>query len=219
MPDNAGTYLKVKTAVVWAMQEAALKALQVHWSLQLWSGHSGCSPGQSVGHLYDLGRLASSQQADPTLSLVISRLWDGTLEWWQPKLTDPPKFSLFLQEWNHLVLKRGILYRWARPRVSEETLFQLVLPATQREVALKGCHDQVGHLGLKCMLDLMPDQFFWPCMAAQAKEHIRKCHPCLALKPSSPRLPWKYHGHTSLGACPPRLPVSGTRERSRIVFS
>ena len=32
------------------------------------------------------------------------------------------------------------------------------------------------------MLDLMCDRFFWPCMAAQVKEHIGKCHPCLAFK-------------------------------------
>ena len=29
-----------------------------------------------------------------------------------------------------------------------------------REVTLKGCHDEVGHLGLEHMLDLMCDQFF-----------------------------------------------------------
>ena len=32
------------------------------------------------------------------------------------------------------------------------------------------------------MLDLMHDRFFWPCMAAQAKEHVWQCHPCLAFK-------------------------------------
>ena len=30
----------------------------------------------------------------------------------------------------------------------KETLFQLVLPAAQRETALRGCHDKVGNLGL-----------------------------------------------------------------------
>ena len=28
----------------------------------------------------------------------------------------------------------------------------------------------------------MCDWFFWPCMVAQAKEHVGKCHPCLAFK-------------------------------------
>ena len=102
---------------------------------------------------------------------------------------NPPKYGQFLQECNHLLLKQGILYRWARPRESEETLFQLVLPAAQREVALKGCHNEVGHLGLKHMLNPMHDRFYWPLMAAQAKEHIGKYHPCLAFKAKQPKAP------------------------------
>ena len=58
-----------------------------------------------------------------------------------------------------------------------------------REVALKGCHDEVGHLGLECMLDLMHDRFYWPHRAAQAKEHISKCHPHLTFKAKQPKDP------------------------------
>ena len=89
------------------------------------------------------------------------------------------------------MLQKGILYRRARPRESDETLLQLVLPPAYREVALKGCHDEVGHLGLECMLDLMRDSFFWPHMAVQVKEHIGKCHPCLAFKARQPKAPLK----------------------------
>ena len=39
------------------------------------------------------------------------------------------------------------------------------------------------------MLDLMHDQFFWPCMAAQAKEHIDKCCSCLTFKAKQPKAP------------------------------
>ena len=39
------------------------------------------------------------------------------------------------------------------------------------------------------MLDLMHDWFFWPHMAAQAKEHIGKCHLCLAFKAKQPNAP------------------------------
>ena len=66
---------------------------------------------------------------------------------------------------------------------------QLVLPPAYREVALKGCHDEVDHLGLERMLDLMHDRFFWPHMAVQAKEHIGKCRPCLAFKARQPKAP------------------------------
>ena len=54
---------------------------------------------------------------------------------------------------------------------------------------LKGSHDEGGHLGLEHMLDLMHDQFFWPCMAAQLKEHIGKYHPCLTFKAKQPKAP------------------------------
>ena len=66
---------------------------------------------------------------------------------------------------------------------------QLVLPTAQREVALRGCHDEVGHLGLEHILDLMHDRFFWPHMASQAKDHIGKCCPCLVFKARQPKAP------------------------------
>ena len=109
----------------------------------------------------------------------------------QSKATDPPEVSHYRQKHNHLLLKKGVLYRQARPRESEETLLWLVLPAVQREVALRECHDETSHLGLEHMLDLMCDRFFWPCMAAQAKEHIRKCHSCLVFKAKQPKAPLK----------------------------
>ena len=183
-------YLRVTAAVVQAVQEASLEGPAssiVAYSCNL---HvlDPVQDSQQVACM-TLEDWCQAQQVDPTLSLVISALWDGTLEQWQSKLTNLPEFSLFLWEWNHLLLKQGILYRWTRPRELEETLFQLVFPATQREVALKGCHDQVGHLGLECMLILMHDWFLLPCMAAQAKEQIRKCHPCLAFEAKQPKAP------------------------------
>ena len=114
----------------------------------------------------------------------------------QSKATDPPEVSQFGGEQNHLVLKKHILYRQARPRESEETLHQLVLPTAYREVALRGCHDEVGHLGLEHMLDLMHDRFFWPHMTAQAKKHVRKYCPCLAFKARQQKAPLENIGAT-----------------------
>ena len=37
------------------------------------------------------------------------------------------------------------------------------------------------------MLNLMHGRFCWPHMAAQANEHIAKCHPCLAFKAKQPK--------------------------------
>ena len=129
-----------------------------------------------------------AQQEDPTLSMVISRLQDGTLGQQQFKQTNPPEYGQFLHECNHLFLKQGVLYRQARPRESEETLFQLFLPAAQREVALKGCHDQVGHLGLEHMLNLMHNRFYWPCMLLRQKSMSVNSTCALPLKLNTTKL-------------------------------
>ena len=71
----------------------------------------------------------------------------------------------------------------------QEALFQLVLLAVHRETALRGFHNEVGHLGLEQMLDLMCKHFFLPCIAAQVREHIDKCHLCLTFKEKQPRAP------------------------------
>ena len=84
---------------------------------------------------------------------------------------------------------QGILYKKTLSKDSWEALFQLVLPAAHREIALKGCHNEIGHVGLECMLDLMCDCFFWPCMAAQAKEHTEQCHLWLTFKAKQARAP------------------------------
>ena len=56
-----------------------------------------------------------------------------------------------------------------------------------RDTALRGCHNEVGHLGLEQMLDLMHEHFFWCHMAVQAREHIGNCCPCLTCKVRQPR--------------------------------
>ena len=65
-----------------------------------------------------LGDWHQAQDADPVLSLVIARLRDGMLGKGQSKTTDSPEISQYRWDHNHLVLKKGVLYRWARPRES-----------------------------------------------------------------------------------------------------
>ena len=95
---------------MWTVQEAALKG--------------PASPTEAYSYdLHILDAVQDSQQVtcmtledwhqvqpeDPTLGLVISRLWDWTLvqQWFKP--TTPPKFGQFLWECNHLFLKQGVL--------------------------------------------------------------------------------------------------------------
>ena len=190
MPDSLGTGLKVNAAAIRAIQEAALD--QPACPIEAYSCDlhviGAIQDSQQVAQM-TLDDWQQAQEADPILGIVIKRLREGTLDQDWCKKTDSPKLSQYKRDQNNLVVQKGILYRQTRPRELDETLLQLVLPTAYRQVALRGCHDEVGHLGLERMLDLMCDRFFWPHMAVQAKEHIGKCHPCLAFKARQPKAP------------------------------
>ena len=49
---------------------------------------------------------------------------------------------------------------------------QLVLPTALGLQALKGCHDDLGHLGIESTLDLLRDQFYWPRLTEDVTRHI-----------------------------------------------
>ena len=181
MPDNSGTHLKVTAAAVCAVQEAVLKGpvspieayscdLCILDTVQD-SQQITCVTSEDCHQ---------AQQIDPALSLVISRLQDGTLGNISPNW--PIHQNLVSSCGNETVFYSGHPVQMFHTQgVRGDPL--LVGPASCTErVALKGYHDEVGHLGQESMLDLMHDQFFWPHMAAQAKEHIGKWHLCLAFK-------------------------------------
>ena len=129
-----------------------------------------------------------AQWADPVLGLIIMRLQEGTQSQHRPIQPFFPNCDSSLG--STITSSWGEVFSIGRhfPKESQEALFQLVLLATYREIAHKGCHND-GHLGLECMLDLMCDHFFWPCMSAQVKEHIEQCHPCHTFKAKQPRAP------------------------------
>ena len=129
IPDTSGTHLQITAAAVQAVQEAALKGPTSPIEPYSCNLHipDSVQDGQQVTCM-TLGDWHQAQQADLTLSLVISRLWDGTLGQQQSKQIDTPEFNQFLHEQNHLLLQKGVLYRRARPMELEKSLFQLVLP-------------------------------------------------------------------------------------------
>ena len=96
MPDNSGTHLQVMAATVQAVQEAALKGSTSPMEAYSCNLHV-------LDIIHDSQQVAcmtiedwhQAQQADPTLSLVIVRLWDGTLGQQQLKQNDPPELSQF----------------------------------------------------------------------------------------------------------------------------
>ncbi len=53
-------------------------------------------------------------------------------------------------------------------------MHQLVLPPSLRGLALKGCHDDVGHLGRDRTISLLQERFYWPSMSVTISEYVSK---------------------------------------------
>ena len=59
-------------------------------------------------------------------------------------------------------MRNGILYHKNDTKDSEhpdQNTLHLVFPTALRLQALKGCHDDLGYLGIERTLDLLRDQF------------------------------------------------------------
>ena len=60
--------------------------------------------------------------------------------------------------------------------------YPMVLPADYHGRALKGCHDDVGHLGRDRTLSLLRDRFYWIGMSADTASHVARCGRCIRRK-------------------------------------
>ena len=68
------------------------------------------------------------------------------------KDTDSPEMKQFLKQRGKLLLRNGILYcknDTKETKCPDRNSMQLVLPITLRMQAIRGCHDDLGHLGIE----------------------------------------------------------------------
>ena len=115
-----------------------------------------------------------AQQMDPMLSEVISILRDNST------LPCPKQGQILLRERDNLCFQNNLLLR--KRIVDEKDCFQLVLPHSHWQMALNGCHNDVGHLGRDRTLALLRDRFYWPGMASTVAKYVGACRRCLCRK-------------------------------------
>ncbi|CAG2192698.1 unnamed protein product [Mytilus edulis] len=75
-----------------------------------------------------------------------------------------------LYDWDKLVIKKEVLYRVSK--LNDETIYQLILPAAYRDIALRGLHDDAGHQGRDRTLYLVNSRFYWPGMNKDVEELV-----------------------------------------------
>ena len=120
------------------------------------------------------------QAKDPVIHDLIQQY--GTKELHKNRDDDSLELKQFLHQRDRLVLRNGILYCKNDTKESEcpnWNTMQLVLLTTLRLQALKGCHDDLKHLGIERTLDLLRDHIYWPGMTKDATRHTQHCERCL----------------------------------------
>ena len=64
-------------------------------------------------------------------------------------------------------------------------VLQLVVPSQFINQAIRGCYDEVGHLGIT--FELLRERFYWPSMYRDVVVHLSNCSTCLKRKGVAPK--------------------------------
>ena len=100
-----------------------------------------------------------------------------------------PEERGFWQNKSRLVMRQGLQYRKVRRPGVNITCVQFVLPLKYKKIAIWGCHDDVGHMGVARSMNLLQDRFYWPGMAKDMTQHVRKCMRCNCFKKREEQAP------------------------------
>ena len=89
-------------------------------------------------------------------------------------LQDTEIIQQYLRQHSHLVLCKGVIYRWVTPSKKTMNPLQLIIPQDYQKKALQGCHDDIRHMGLQQILNLLLEWFYWPRMTKDVELHIAR---------------------------------------------
>ena len=123
-----------------------------------------------------------AQKGGPGIKQIITWLEDKLLGTVKVGKEMSPELRQCLRQKGQLYLQDGVLYRCGSCTNQDGNEFQLVVPPDYRLEAMCMAHDDVGHLGLRRMLDILGNRFCWPNLEADATHCVCTCEWCQRLK-------------------------------------
>jgi len=122
--------------------------------------------------------LAKQQLEDPQLIDLRRYLIDGVV----PK----KKLPLTLEEFE---VKEGVIYRMRH--LLDQTLYQLVVPASLKNSALKAAHlpPLASHPGIHRTYENAKSMFYWVNMFSDCKEYVEHCQVCQQMRGNPQAVP------------------------------
>ena len=141
------------------------------------------------------------QQEDPVLYQVVKhrKASRKTFKEALLKVTDRKAVSAYVKSKDQLVMNNGLLYWQSKQGQTQETVLQFVVPQIHRNAALDGCHWEAAYQGQSHSLSLMQEQFWWPGMARDLRNRIRKCGRCKKFEATPPVAPLRPLACSGLG--------------------
>ena len=131
------------------------------------------------------------QKDDPVLYQVVKHLRASREAFKEALLMvlDKKATTAYVKSKEQLLLKSGLLYRKTHIGPAKETSFQFVVPQRHHSAAMDGCHHEAAHQGQRRSASLMQEQFWWPGMARDLRNRIRKCGRCRKFEAAPPIVP------------------------------
>ena len=129
-----------------------------------------------------------AQSKDPTIREIKCLISKNKLKGYNVYSWDLKVTKQYPRQHSHLVLHTRVLYRYKTPSKEDQNALQLVISQSYQKKAIQGCHDDIGHLGLQHMLDLLQDLFYWLGMTKDAELHIARCDQCIWFKSNPQRV-------------------------------
>ena len=131
------------------------------------------------------------QKDDPVLYQVVKHLRASGEVFKEALLTvlDKKAVTAYVKAKGQLLLKNGLLYRKTQIGPAKETIFQFVVPQRHRSAAMDGCHQEAAHQGQRRSISLMQERFWWPGMARDLRNRIKKCGRCRKFEAAPPIAP------------------------------
>ena len=133
------------------------------------------------------------QKEDPVLYQVVKHQ-NASCETFKEallKVTDKKATTAYVKSKEQLIMKNGLLYRQSKQGPIEEIIFQFVVSQIHRSAALDGCHHEAAHQGQFYSVSLMQEQLWWPGIARELRNHIKKCGHCRKFEAAPPITPLK----------------------------
>ena len=141
------------------------------------------------------------QQEDPVLYQVVKhrKASRETFKETLLKVTDRKAVSAYAKSKDQLIMKNSLLYWQSKQGPTRKTVLQFVVPQIHRNAALDGCHCEAAHQGQNHSLSLMQERFWWPGMARDLRNRIRKYGRCKKFEAALPIAPLKPLACSGLG--------------------